>query len=447
MSPVSPKNEPLIGIEVYSAANHHSRAMKSQPVRGTSAVYKHCLGLCLLLFCCSLSAHAQLPGQPTPSPSPTSGIAGAAKQLYNFYKKITPSRGFRFVTGSIVPGSGLSAGLGYGASELSQKWRVNFNGSARVSTKKYWEIDSNVRLTQNKPSSGDTVGNLKIDFYGVIKDMPRLDFFGLGPNSREQDRAVFHYREAAVGIDIVKPVAPMLDIGGAIEGIFPRIIRIANPTVRSVERVYSEAAAPGIRSQPNFLHLVGYAEFHSVGQPESRKLSYKFYFNFFRDGRDHLYSFRRFDADLTNKFPFGKNEFRIRGRASLSDTSTGQRVPFYLMETLGGSNIRGVDTLRGFRDYRFRDRDLLLLQLEYMREIKGPVDFITFYDTGKVASSISRFDVGRWRHTYGFGVVIVPRRGEDVFFRFYVALGSGEGAHTYVGLGDPLNGRGDRLIR
>jgi hypothetical protein len=33
------------------------------------------------------------------------------------------------------------------------------------------------------------------------------------------------------------------------------------------------------------------------------------------------------------------------------------------METLGGSNFRGEDTLRGFRDYRFRDRDLALLQI------------------------------------------------------------------------------------
>jgi hypothetical protein len=447
MSPVSPKSEPLIGIAIPRTTKDHRRAMKSQPVRDMSEVYKFCLGVCVLLLWCTLSAHAQLPGQPTPSPSPTAGLPGGAKQLYNFYKKITPSRGFRLVTGSVVPGSGLTAGLGYNAADLNSRWKVNFSGSARASIKKYWEIDTNVRLIDSTPNSNtNIVGNLKIDFYGVVKDMPRLDFFGIGPKSREQDRAVFHYREAAVGIDLVKPVAPMLDIGGAIEGIFPRIIRITNPTIRSVERVYSEATAPGIRSQPNFLHLVGYAEFHSAGQPESRKLSYKFFFNFYRDGRDHRYSFRRFDADLSNKFPFGKNEFRIRGRASLSDTSPGQSVPFYLMQTLGGSNIRGVDTLRGFRDYRFRDRNLLLLQLEYLREIKGPFDFIAFYDTGKVASS-SSFDVGRWRHTYGLGIVVVPRKGEDIFFRFYIALGSGEGSHTYIGMVDPLGGRGDRLIR
>lgn len=410
---------------------------------------------CLVLLFFSIVASAQS-AIPTPSPSPAPGVVGAAKKLYAFYQKITPKHGFRLVTGSVAPGGGQAPGLGYGwAPTPTEKWALDFHTSARVSMKKYWEIDSNLRLT--KASLGDTSESMKIDMYGVVKDMPRLDFFGIGPNSREQDRAVFHYRETVVGLDIVQPVEKHIDVGGAIEGIFPRIIRITNPTVRSVERAYSEATAPGIRSQPNFLHLVGYAELHGAEtQAEARRWSYKFFYHFFRDGRDHLYSFRRFDADLSNKFPFGKkspdfplgkNEFRIRGRLSFSDTSPGQRVPFYLMSTLGGSNTRNVETLRGFRDYRFRDRDQILVQLEYMRDVKGPFKFVTFYDTGKVASAISRFDVGRWRHTYGIGLAIVERKTEDVIFRFYVAFGSGEGTRTYLGQGSPLDGRGDRLLR
>jgi hypothetical protein len=217
--------------------------------------------------------------------------------------------------------------------------------------------------------------------------------------------------------------------------------------VRSVERVYSDAQAPGIRRQPVFLHFVAFAGLHSAGQPESRRLNYRFFYHFFQDVQDHRFSFRRFDADLQHKFPFGKNEVRIRGRLSFSETKDLQREPFYLMETLGGSNIKNEDTLRGFRDYRFRDRDFALLQLEYMRTVYGPINLIGFYDTGKVAPSISRFDAGRLRHTFGAGLVIVPRRTDNVLFRFYVAFGSGEGMHTYFGLGDLLGGRPERLVR
>jgi len=237
-----------------------------------------------------------------------------------------------------------------------------------------------------------------------------------------------------------------LDVGGAVESIWPHIIRISNPTVTSVERIYTEASAPGITSQPAFLHYVAFAGIHTPGQPESRKLDYKFLYHIYHDWQDHRYSFRRFDADLRHKFTFAdKNEIRIRGRLSFSETKDGQSVPFYLMETLGGSNIRSDDTLRGFRDYRFRDRDLVLLQTEYLRQLYGPIDFIGFYDTGKVAPSLSRLDEGRLRHTGGLGIVVAPRRGDPVLFRFYVAFGSGEGSHTYIG--GSGTGRANRLVR
>jgi hypothetical protein len=82
-----------------------------------------------------------------------------------------------------------------------------------------------------------------------------------------------------------------------------------------------------------------------------------------------------------------------------------------------------------------------------LRQLYGPLNLIAFYDTGKVAPSISRFNEGRLRHTYGVGIVIVPRQSDNVLFRFYVALGSGEGSHTYFGVGDALGGRADRLVR
>ena len=434
-----------------------SRACRFSP--SMALVQRLLLIFVFLLFCGAVSAQTP-PGTTPPDPcaAKDKGLKGTAKCLNSIYDKATKKQGVHLVTGVVVPGSGMAAGVGYTNSDIiksddSETWRSKFDASARVSTRKYWEFNTNLRLTRtlNKFSSGGgPPGDLKINIYALIKDMPRLDFFGIGPNSREQDRAVYHYREGVLGADISSPVESHLDIGGAFETILPRIRFIKNPTVRSVERVYSDANAPGIRRQPVFLRFVAFAGLHSAGQPESRMVDYKFFYNFYQDVDEHRFSFRRFDADLKHKFPFGKNrenEIDIRGRLSFSETKDLQRVPFYLLQTLGGSNISNEDTLRGFRDYRFRDRDLALLQLEYMRTLYGPIDLIAFYDTGKVAPSISRFDEGRLRHTYGLGLVIKPRRGDNVLFRFYVAFGSGEGMHTYFGLGDLLGGRPDRLVR
>ncbi|MBV9929002.1 MAG: hypothetical protein JOZ96_28575 [Acidobacteria bacterium] len=442
----------------------------------TGAVLRR-LPVCLALLLCCAAARAQTPpprapvAEPEPDapsaippPDPCALPPGKDKRGINEYFKCLKSKyelvtvkgyhGLHFVHGSVAPGGGQAGGVGINHATTSEHWFTQSDASARVSIKKYWELDANLHLEKFPTSQTPCTTKLgpqnvtKFDLYGLVKDMPRLDYFGTGPESREQDRAVYHYREGVVGADFSTASERhcWLDVGGAIEGIFPDIRPITNPTVRSVERVYNEATAPGLGAQPAYLHLAAYARIHEARQPEARKFEYVFLYHVYQDLQEHRYSFRRFDMDLRNKFPIGANtELRVRGRLSLSETSEGQRVPFYLMETLGGSNIRGDDTLRGFRDYRFRDRDYALVQTEFLQRFYGPLDFIAFYDTGKVASSVSRFGDGRLRHSYGLGIVVVPRQLDNVLFRFYVALGTGEGSHTYFGGGGTQ--RGARLIR
>ncbi len=399
------------------------------------------------------SVCAQAPGQPLPNPCSRKdkGLDDIVSCLKRYYDKVTAGP-VHLVHGSVVPASGMTGGIGYTHKSNNETWRRLFETSARVSIRKYWEVEANLRLTrsENRFTDADVTGpsgDLKINLYALVKDAPRLDFFGLGPESREQDRAVYHYREGVIGADVSKPVKRWVNLGAAVEAIWPDIITITNPTVNSVERAFNEISAPGVtqHQQPVYFHFAAFAGLHSPGQPEARRIDYRLVYHVYQDVRGQAFSFRRFDADLRNKFAFGENELRVRGRVSLAETSTGQRVPFFLMETLGGSNIHGDDTLRGFRDYRFRDRDLALLQIEYLRTLHGPVSFIGFYDTGKVASSLSNFGDGRLRHTYGLGIVVVPRRADFILFRFYVALGSGEGSHTFFGGG--LTGRADRLVR
>ena len=120
----------------------------------------------------------------------------------------------------------------------------------------------------------------------------------------------------------------------------------------------------------------------------------------------------------------------LRGRAVLTQTAAGQDVPFYLLPTLGGTN-----TLRGFLDYRFRDRDLLLFNAEYRWPFFRALDGALFYDTGTVAPSAQALSMRRAHSDYGAGVrlhstkrtllrVDVARsaEGNRVFFSFTAPL-------------------------
>ena len=77
----------------------------------------------------------------------------------------------------------------------------------------------------------------------------------------------------------------------------------------------------------------------------------------------------------------------------------GGAVPFYLMETVGGAN-----SIRGFREYRFRGGRNLVLNAEYRWEVWTYVDFTLFYDAGKVFSDGDDLNFSDLESGYGFGI-------------------------------------------
>jgi outer membrane protein assembly factor BamA len=106
----------------------------------------------------------------------------------------------------------------------------------------------------------------------------------------------------------------------------------------------------------------------------------------------------------------------------MSDAEEGGEVPFYFQRTLGGP-----DDLRGFRRFRFRDRNLLLLQAEYRWEIFTAVDGAIFYDTGKVASRSEDLTLDDLESNYGIGFRFGTSNG--IFLRIEGAFGSAGGKH------------------
>jgi hypothetical protein len=110
-----------------------------------------------------------------------------------------------------------------------------------------------------------------------------------------------------------------------------------------------------------------------------------------------------------------------------SYTSGNQTVPFYLQPTLGGTDINGVDTLRGLVDYRLRAPNRILLQVEYYHNILGPIGIYGFYDEGKVALTPGDLNLTSLRHDLGVGVYFKVQN--KIVIRGYIGFGAGEGSH------------------
>jgi len=202
--------------------------------------------------------------------------------------------------------------------------------------------------------------------------------------------------------------------------------------IPSIETIFPTAeSAPGFLRQPDYLRTSAFLEVDYRQPRNARKGGwYRVEYNRYEDRDFDSFSFNRLDIDLRQFVPFLAERRVIAGRAyvSTSDTKAGQVMPFYFMPYLGGN-----DTLRGFREYRFRGPHALLLQAEYRYEIWSGLDGAFFYDAGKVALERSDLDLKNLEKDYGFGFRFNTDNG--VVMRVDAGFGSADGKHLYITFG------------
>ena len=202
------------------------------------------------------------------------------------------------------------------------------------------------------------------------------------------------------------------------------------PCRRLGER-FDEASAPGLTRQPDYVRSIAFVDVDFRRPLNARNGGwYRAELSHYEDRDFGAYTFNRLDVDLRQFVSFLSERRVLVGRvaASTSDSATGQQMPFYLMPTLGGN-----DSLRGFRDYRFRGPHALLLQGEYRFEIWSALDGALFYDTGKVAMRRADLNFSDLQSNYGFGFRFNTDNGNIV--RVDAAFGSSDGKHLWIVFG------------
>ena len=333
-----------------------------------------------------------------------------------FERLLNPAEGFYPKIGNITTGSGISFGPAYRTPGLFGG-HADFSAFAAGSFQRYWMVDA--RLTMPR-LAGETV---LLDLHAQRYDFPNEDFFGLGPESRRQDHVTYGLASSMVGgAGAVRPV-PWLALGGGFDYLTPSV---ASDDDRRIGTLFDDASAPGLSTQPDFVRYQAFAELNyraPRGNPR-RGGRYALAIARFDDTSGDRYSFRRVEADLQQYVPILRDRrvLAFHALVSASDADAGREVPFYLQRTLGGP-----DDLRGFRHFRFRDRNLLLLQAEYRWEIFTAVDGAIFYDAGQVAPRLEDLSLRDLESDYGIGFRFGTANG--VFLRVEGAFGSSGGKH------------------
>ncbi len=405
-------------------------------------------------------------------------LDASCSNLFSSFAQIGSCGAFLFNSGkpvrltiptSVVPGGGTALGVMYAQPLDIHDWTdSNLTMSAGSSIRQFWFADSTLSFFHRKWGGAWNTARDRNRFraYAHVQGLPLMPFYGIGPDTSRSSLVDFGERRLWTGIDAFVPLKSWLAVGAAAEYLQNPINGINDPKVRSIEDFYSEDNAPGLEHQPGFSHI------HVFAQPRRdwkwTKTRSQVAYDFYKATDTQHYTFHKFRADfLQTIYPEHKTEatsggtgtrsqpnydsvLYIFGRFTTEQTNNGNVVPFYLQETIGGSDIDGISTLRGFQDYRFRAPNLFAISTQYerrllppvkgdsastIRKVAGALGVMAFYDAGEVGLKASDLDFSHVRQTYGFGLTFWS--GERVWFRAYVGLGSGEGLHNFTGITDP----------
>jgi hypothetical protein len=334
--------------------------------------------------------------------------------------------GFHIEMGDMSPGAGPSIDPVYQLHILGNRAIVRASGavSSRGST-----------MLRARVEWPDVVDKLSVGTELNYQNLTQVYYFGIGERSAETDGTNYALRDVdALGFATFRPTRS-ISIGSRLGVLRNASIGGGTSTLLpSIGERFDELTAPGLTAEPTFVHADASVDVDTRNVPghPSNGGRYRVTAAAFRDQGLGRHSFNQLDIDGAHYIPvFHENwVVALRGRAVLSQTEAGQEVPFYLLPTLGGSN-----TLRGFLDYRFRDRNLLLFSAEYQWPIFRALDGGVFYDAGTVAPTVQSF---AWRHAHNdFGIAARFHSETRTVLRIDVAR-SAEGIRALVSFSAPL---------
>jgi outer membrane protein assembly factor BamA len=332
--------------------------------------------------------------------------------------------GFHPLLGGLETGSGFALGTEYRRA-LTSEGSVEMKARAQASFKGYQRYELGIAAPH---VAGD---KLFFSLDARQSNSPRLPFFGIGGDSQESDRSNYRYDATDVRGTAGFRAAKWLEIGTTAGMLNSNSEAGRDNRWPSVEEVFSSEDVPGLAEQPQYHYAGVFVRADTrdePGNPRSGRMV-ELNWNGYQD-RDHRgYSFKRVDAEVQQYIPFfnKRRVIALRGRTVLSDTGAGNAVPFFLQPTLGGS-----EDLRGFREFRFRDRNLMVMNAEYRWEAFSGLDLALFADAGKVFHSSRQLNFSDLEKSYGFGFRF--NTAKSVFWRIDTAFGN-EGPRVFLKFG------------
>lgn len=297
---------------------------------------------------------------------------------------LTPHTFSPFI-GTVMHGGGLAVGPAV---------RKPFGDSGLFTAHAAWSIRNYGAAVASLALPEFANGRVKVDVTGERLHASDVAFYGIGNSDIRASRQGFVYDSTTIGASARVRAMRSVWFGAGVDYID------ANARDTDSDRLDS---LPSIAPEYQRSHV--FAEFDSRTSPGYSRVGslLRAEFSDFRQTNGSTFGFQRIDADVQHFIPFAGESrvIALRATASSTLTSANRDVPFFELPSLGGH-----DALRGYSDWRFRDRNRALVSAEY-RWTAGPlVDMAIFGDAGTVAPRFSDLFDTRIHSSYGVGITL-----------------------------------------
>jgi hypothetical protein len=323
---------------------------------------------------------------------------------------------------SVYPGGGFAAGLG-ARQPFGDDGAVSVLGA--YSWRGFWRVQTDVSLPTFASNRG------RVSLTARYLDAPDVKYYGIGQDSDKDNKTFFGYTPWGGGGRLDFDLSRYLSVGGGVNYI--DIDTSGGSTEPSIEERFSPADTPGLElDQYKYINSTARALFdwrRRLGYAGSGGL-YRVQFDDFYEKDNDQYSYRSLEAEAVQLIPLMRANWVIalRGLTTITDIDDTEAVPYFMLPSLGGGK-----TLRGYPDFRFRDRHRLLMTAELRWTPARFLDMAVFYDTGKVAARKGDLNFEDLEDSYGIGMRLIGPQGYA--FRVEVAHSREHQARLLVSAG------------
>ena len=304
---------------------------------------------------------------------------------------LQPRDGLYPYVDSVYGGGGLTLGAGF-LRYYGDRSTVDVRGLYSVKNYKLVEVTT--------LSPGHLQGRLELGARVGWRDATQVGYYGLGIETDTEAGTSYRFKETYAGASAtLRPVRWVVLAGGIDFQSYQ--LEPGQGERPSIETRFTPATAPGLGSDPSFLHsaITGGIDWRTSPGYTRTGGYYGLTLHRFADP-DDTFSFGRLDANVVQHIPVMNETWVLSVRGRMQTTlGDDDLVPYFLMPSLGGGSV-----LRGYSTGRFRDRHALVTTAEWRWfPNRTAFDVAFFFDAGTVSARRGDLWSERMQTDWGFG--------------------------------------------